>query len=91
MPNISCLSPSFKKELLELAKDAGIEAADLKKLKGVPDCEGDEDIGFVRGKRAGGAKRAPSPYNLFIRECFKANPGTTLKDCAVAYKKKKGA
>jgi len=90
MPNIACLSPTFRKEFLALAKAAGVEADDLKKIRGIPECEGSSDIGFVRGKRAGGgSSRKPTERNVFMGNCMRGPNGRSMQECSTAFKSQK--
>lgn len=42
--------------------------------------------GKAKGKAEGKAKRAPSAYNLFIKDFFSKNKGATMKSAAAAWK-----
>lgn len=86
MPEISCMSPKLRDEVLELLKDSGAPKSAMDVLREVPDC--DKGVIKIRKGRAKGEKRAPSPYNVYIGNCMRGT-GKSLSTCAAEYKKGK--
>ncbi len=62
---ITCLSPFVRETLLELTGDTRVDT--------VPECPPGTRIKIAFAKTAGTPrrKRAPSEYNLFIKECVR--------------------
>ncbi len=99
MPNLICLSQKTKNSLYEdidemsnLDED---ERDGLKKfISKTTICENGEEVKIGKGRGGGGAKRAPSAYNLFMGSCVKTknkNDPITKRftECALDYKKQK--
>ena len=87
MASIRCLRPDVKAQLVKLTGDPRIHS--------VPECEDGSAIGFHRGRGGGGgAKRAPSAYNVFMGQCVKAKGNgrpvqERFSECVVEWKAKK--
>ncbi len=90
---IPCMSPRVK-ELLSSA--LGSDYPTLRPLlAGVADCPPGKLLDLCPAGTGGTrAKRAPSPYNLFIGSCMKAknikgfgNAAPAMKECAAAWKR----
>lgn len=78
-----CLLPKDKKTLLELLEEEGLEnAADFLKAE-VPECT----------RKPSRFRRAPSAYNLFIKDCIaeakEKGEKRSLAECAVDWKTEK--
>lgn len=91
--------PRCKSCLGEDIKDAirGLEDPQVTKiLDGIPTCDSPTGMQFCGGgKRGGGAKRAPGPYQLHVRECFARRnvhgfSPETMKSCAQEWREMKG-
>jgi len=81
-----CLDPATRSHIDQVARTQGFDISGI--LQEIPDC------GRTQRRSAGG-KRAPSEYNLFIRDCFKT-PGVQklpfpqrMKQCAIQWKQRK--
>jgi len=83
---ISCMAKSLRKDIVAFLRENGADEGTIKKVGKLPVCEGDETIGFGRGKGSG-KKRAPSQYNIFLGKCVKA--GKDFKQCAMDWRKQK--
>lgn len=98
MPTISCLHPQFKAILVREATTQIPDLAErqifLRLVAILADCQG-MLIGLeatpVRDQRR--AKRAPSPYNLFLKQCAsskaKGGEGKDFKTCTVEWRQRK--
>ena len=92
---ISCLHPQLKAILVHEAarhiEDAQERRIFLDLVKALADCRG--TLIGLETSRSGRAKRAPSPFNLFLKQCAssKANggEGKDFKTCAVEWKQRK--
>ena len=93
--SISCIHPQLKAILVHEAAthipDARERAIFLELVKALADCRG--TLIGLETSRSGRAKRAPSPYNLFLKQCAssKANggEGKDFKTCSVEWKQLK--
>ncbi len=98
-----CLSPALREEVNRIIReDGGYPALSILGQKGavsladIPDCPEGSDIGCLGGgpgKKK--SNRAPSPYNLFVKECMsrsdikKKPQPERMGACAVEWKNKK--
>jgi hypothetical protein len=95
---ISCLHPQLKRiiehEAASHIPDLAERQIFLHLVEALADCKG-MLIGFEppTEERRGRAKRAPSAYNLFIKQCAsskaKGGAGKDFKTCAVEWKRVK--
>lgn len=95
VPEIYCLSPQVKtaiqKEITGIS-DVRERQQFLALLNEMSKCPDGSPIGFYTDKdhRQSKGKRAPSKYNMFVKECLEKGQGETFKECAIMWKKRKG-
>ena len=75
-------------------EDARTRAIFQKLVESIPDCANGRLLGFEvseggKGRGAGRTKRAPSPYNNFLKRCAgskaKGGDGKDFKTCAIEW------
>jgi len=75
---IICANDQVRRQIIETVKNSAmgkeIKDATLAELEALPGCEGAllvdfEDADKPKGKKPG-AKRGPSAYNLFVKDCM---------------------
>ena len=59
MPVITCLAPEVKQDLVEILRESGASARELKQLEKVDSCETGM-IGVKAGRARGGGRLTPS-------------------------------
>lgn len=94
------MNPHFKQALRTLIEDdytlpSVTQKKSLKFLDAVPECPEGEPFLVLHNSKGERAKRAPSPYNEFVKACFQQEDikmmpsGDRLKACAANWKQKK--
>ena len=90
LSSISCLSKGLKDVLLHEAEHIVSSIAKheyMESIKEIETCPTGMLIGLTTGggKSSGGTKRAPSAYNLWVKECVGEQKGD-FKSCALAWR-----
>lgn len=93
MPNtIVCMDLKLKQAIIAAINKMELEGtAYTQFLKALPDCDGEEPIGFEEvGKKAKRkSTRAPSAYQQHTSECMKGGV-KSMSECAAEWRAKKG-
>ena len=93
--SISCIHPSLKTILVHEAAshipDVQERRIFLELVKVLPDCQG--TLIGLETSRGGRAKRAPSAYNLYLKQCAgskaKGGEGKDFRTCSIEWKRRK--
>lgn len=90
MPDIRCLDPELKDDLVELLRKAGAPKRDITEITKLSACDsGVIELGKSRRGGKDGQKRQPSQYNIFIGDCMRGGKNT-LQACAAKWNETKG-